>query len=229
MALMALMSWRGLDGMARTQAALRERSDQVAALQTVLLQWQADLDAITPTPDTVALDWNGRALRLTRRGTLGPGDGLRVVAWSRRALADGASWWLRWESQPVSTRAQWQNAWDQAGAWAQNPGADARQQEVAIAPVLDWQVVYFRNNAWTNALSSAAGTQAASAAPADPIAAAIAGAAPAANAGASALQASGTPDLPDGVRLVLTLPPGRAIAGQLVRDWVNPSLGGGKS
>ncbi len=234
MALMAILSWRGLDGMARTQSILRERSDQVAALQTGLLQWQADLDAITETPHTVALDWDGRALRLTRRGTQGPGDGLRVVAWSRRALADGASWWLRWESQPVTTREQWQDAWNQAAAWAQNPGADARQREVAIAPLLDWQVVYFRNNAWTNALSSAAGTaQATTGATSDAVAAAVGGATAGAAAGTGVPPAPGAtaapPELPDGVRLVLSLPPGRAIAGQLVRDWVNPTVGGGKS
>jgi general secretion pathway protein J len=35
--------------------------------------------------------------------------------------------------------------------------------------------------------------------------------------------------LPDGVRLVLQLPAGRAISGQLTRDWVRPTVGGGKS
>jgi general secretion pathway protein J len=234
MALMAILSWRGLDGMARTQSILRERSDQVAALQTGLLQWQADLDAIAQTPHTVALDWDGRALRLTRHGTQGPGDGLRVVAWSRRTLANGVGWWLRWESLPVTTREQWQDAWNQAAAWAQSPGADARQHEVAIAPLLDWQVVYFRNNAWTNALSSAAGTaQATSNVPPDANAAAIGGVTPGAAAGTGVspgfAAAAAPPELPDGVRLVLNLPPGRAIAGELVRDWVNPTVGGGKS
>lgn len=231
MALMALMSWRGLDGMARTQTALKERADQVAALQTGLLQWQADLDAIQQTPRTVALDWNGRALRITRRGTQGPGDGLRVVAWSRRAEADGANWWLRWESPPVTTRGEWRQAWAEADTWAQNPGIDARRREVAIAPMLDWQIVYYRNNTWTNPLSSDAGAALASRAntgilvsglPA-PLAGSTAGAV------AAALAVVAVPTLPDGVRLVLTLPAGRAVAGTLVRDWVNPAVGGGKT
>ena len=239
MALMALLSWRGLDGMARTQATLRERADQVAALQTGLLQWQADLDAITQTPHTVALDWDGRALRMTRRGTQGPGDGLRVVAWSRRVLEDGAGWWLRWESAPVTTRGDWESAWQEAASWAQNPGADARRGEVAIAPLLDWQIVYFRNNAWTNALSSDAGAGLATGGTtgnggqtAAPAAGSIAGAIAAALATAASPQpgaAATAPTLPDGVRLVLSLPPGRAIAGTLQRDWVNPTVGGGKS
>jgi general secretion pathway protein J len=35
--------------------------------------------------------------------------------------------------------------------------------------------------------------------------------------------------LPDGVRLVLQLPPGETISGTLTRDWVRPTLSGGKS
>jgi general secretion pathway protein J len=37
-----------------------------------------------------------------------------------------------------------------------------------------------------------------------------------------ALRSAGT--LPDGVRLILQLPPGRAISGRLQRDWVRPTL-----
>ena len=35
--------------------------------------------------------------------------------------------------------------------------------------------------------------------------------------------------VPDGVRLVMTLPPGQALSGVITRDWVRPTLGGGKS
>ena len=35
--------------------------------------------------------------------------------------------------------------------------------------------------------------------------------------------------IPDGVRLVLTLPEGQAISGVIQRDWVRPTVGGGKS
>jgi general secretion pathway protein J len=36
-------------------------------------------------------------------------------------------------------------------------------------------------------------------------------------------------NLPDGVRLVLVLPPGQAISGKLTRDWIRPNFGGNKS
>ena len=46
MALLAIVSWRGLDGMVRAQQITRERADAVLELQTVLAQWGADLDAM---------------------------------------------------------------------------------------------------------------------------------------------------------------------------------------
>ena len=44
MALMALMAWRGIDGMLRTQTGLQNRADDIRTLQAGLAQWQTDLD-----------------------------------------------------------------------------------------------------------------------------------------------------------------------------------------
>ena len=84
MALLAVLSWRGLDGMARSQAQTSQRADEVLNLQAGLDQWKVDLDSLTQTPQIGSLDWDGRVLRLTRRATTGS-DGLIVVAWTRRA------------------------------------------------------------------------------------------------------------------------------------------------
>jgi general secretion pathway protein J len=46
---------------------------------------------------------------------------------------------------------------------------------------------------------------------------------------AAAAIAAMAPTIPEGVRLVLVLPPGGALAGELNRDWVRPTVGGGKS
>ena len=201
MALMAALSWRGLDGMTRAQTQMRQHSDAVLALQAALAQWGADLDALASQPNTPSLDWDGRALRILRRGTATPGEGLRVVAWSRRTI-DGTGQWLRWQSPPLTTRGELQLAWQKAAAWAQNPSAQERQREVRIAPLDQWQIFYYRSDAWSNPLSSA-GT---------------------ASEGKVATDLS----IPDGVRLVLTLSPGQAISGLVTRDWVRPSVGGGK-
>jgi len=154
------------------------------------------------------MDWDSRGLRLLRRNTLSPGDGLLVVAWSRRSI-DGQGQWLRWQSLPVRTRKDQQAAWARAALWAQNPGDEEKKLEVRITPLTQWEIFYFRNDAWTNPLSSADAAKAAATAPASP---------------------ATPPDTqPDGVRLVLTLPEGEAISGVLTRDWVRPPMGGGKS
>ena len=60
MALMAVLSWRGLDGISRSQQSLQQRSDELLTLQATLTQWGADLDAMTNQPDLPGLDWDGR-------------------------------------------------------------------------------------------------------------------------------------------------------------------------
>ena len=201
LALMAALSWRGLDGMTRAQTQMRQHSDAVLTLQAGLAQWGADLDALATQPNTPSLDWDGRALRLLRASTATPGEGLRVVAWSRRMI-DGAGQWLRWQSPPLTTRAELQLAWQQAALWGQNPSEDARTREVRVAALDQWQIFYFRDNAWSNPLSSAGAT--------------------------SAPQAATVALIPDGVRLELTLSAGQAISGRVTRDWVRPTLGSGK-
>ncbi|MGJ7510793.1 PulJ/GspJ family protein [Variovorax sp. GT1P44] len=191
MALLALMSWRGLDGMARSQALNRERGDAVLTLQTTLSQWGADLDATVALSQIRAMDWNGRVLRLTRRSTGGAAQ-VYVVGWTLSADAAGNGHWRRWQSPGFTTRAEWQLAWDRAAAWAENGSNEARDAQVDLMPAVDWQIYYFRNDSWSPAVSAEAlGTN--------------------------------TP-LPDGVRLVLSLPPGPALSGLITRDWVRPSV-----
>jgi general secretion pathway protein J len=203
MALMALLSWRGLDGMTRTQTQLQTRADALLTLQAGLTQWGTDLDALVQLPQTPALDWDGRALRLTRRSPAGADEAVLVVAWARRD--DGAGtpggYWLRWQSPPLVTRGEVQAALQQATLWAQNPGDDLKQREVRISPLAQWSVFYYRGGAWSNPLSSDAATSPPQIAP----------------------------SLPDGVRLVLTLPEGQPLSGVLTRDWMRPTQGGGKS
>ena len=209
LALMAGLSWRGLDGMSRAQTQLQQRADTVLTLQAGLSQWAADLDAMIQLPNTPAVDWDGRALRIVRRSTASSGEGLLIVAWSRREI-DGAGQWLRWQSPPVQTRGDLQTAWARAAQWAQNASEEDKKLEVRVAALDQWKVFYFRADAWTNPLSSDSAavppppTRAASAAaPTDAV-------------------------LPDGVRLVLTLPPNDAFVGTLTRDWARLTLGGGK-
>jgi general secretion pathway protein J len=216
MAVMAVMSWQGLDGMARAQEQTRQRSNEVLALQMGLAQWTADLDALAQVPPTLSMDWDGRVLRLTRYNSASPTEGLVVVAWSRR-LVNGAGQWLRWQSPAVRTRSELQDAWQQATLWAQNPGQEEKKREVSVAPLEQWQFFYYRQNAWTNPLSSDTGST-----PSSTSGTALSSS----DMSATAQVNSG---IPDGVRLVLTLPASSALAGVITRDWARPNLGGNKS
>jgi general secretion pathway protein J len=206
MALLALLSWRGLDGMTRVQSQTQSNTDGVLALQAGLAQWQTDLDAIALQANVLGvsgLDYDGNVLRLTRRYVEAgdKGDSMRVVAWSQRVV-DNKTAWLRWQSEPVKTHTEMQKAWLQAKQWASNATEADKKSEVIVATIDKWQVFYYRNDAWVNALSGS-GTE-------------------------GLIPGSKPPDLPDGVRLILTLSPNQALVGNITRDWGRPSLGGGR-
>jgi general secretion pathway protein J len=225
MAILAVMSWRGLDGMSRAQTQTQARADDVLTLQAGLAQWGTDLDALVQMPSygaATTLDWNGQVFRMIRTAadaTLGTDSGLRVVAWTLRSSNDGAGQWLRWQSPLISNRSQLEESWLRAGLWAQNPNEESKRLEVAVLPVTEWQLFYFRADAWTNPQSSSVVTEQ----PPPPSGFVIGGTAPVVS----------TPPppavvIPDGVRLVLRLP-GGTFGGTITRDWARPTLGGGKS
>lgn len=213
LSLLAMLSWRALDGMVRTQSQTQARSDEVLALQVGLAQWNTDLDALIQLPQLRALEWNGRVLRLTR---IGPGkEGVVVAAWAQR-MVNGRGTWLRWQSPVLSTRGQVEEAWLRADNWSQNPGDAERAREVAITPLAEWQVFYYRNDAWVHPQSSDVPGARGQPAPPPP-------------QGPPAAPSATMPVLPDGVRLVLALPAGQAISGTLTVDWVSPRVAGSRS
>ena len=77
----------------------------------------------------------------------------------------------------------------------------ARAGEVRVIPLDDWRLQYFRDGDWREA------------APGDPQ--------------DTETHRPPTP-LPEGVRLVLSLPAGSPLAGPLTLDWVNPRVSGGR-
>lgn len=220
MALLALLSWRGIDGMVRVQDDMRTRMDGVVSLQTGLAQWAADLDAVVETAQVSGIDYDGRVLRLTRRDTTLADSPLRVVGWARRMIDNrhgGRGSWARWQSPPLRTQDELQDAWSRAQLWAQNASDAEKRREVAVAGLDEWQIFYYRNNSWSNPLSTAGDGGAPAPAAATGVPAAIV-------AGNSILA-----PLPDGIRLVLSLSPGQSLSNTLTKDWIRPILGGGKS
>lgn len=210
LALLALMSWRGIDGMARTQAHARAHVDALARVQSALGQWVADLDAMQDTGLVTPLDFDGAVLRLTRRDadeTALTSPGIRVIAWSRlAATADDPPRWARWQSPPLRQRDELMRAWERAAQWGRGSAVhdpDPRDSEVALFALDEWQLRYHRGGAWTNPLSAAGADDDADSAP--------------------GAVASGS--VPDGVRLTLLPAPGQALSGPITRDWVRPTLG----
>jgi general secretion pathway protein J len=189
MALLALMSWRGLEGMTRAQTITQTRGDAVLTLQTTLSQWSTDLDATVSLTQLQPIDWNGSVLRLTRRNSDITQPAVYVVAWALRTDAATGTQWRRWQSPPVVTRAEWQQAWERAASWAQDGATVTSGVELTLMPLESWQLGYFRNGAWSAAV------------------------------GADGMANT----IPDGVRLVLNLPPGTGLTGVLTRDWVRPT------
>nr|WP_315261204.1 prepilin-type N-terminal cleavage/methylation domain-containing protein [uncultured Limnohabitans sp.] len=214
MAVLAGLSWRGLDSLMRSRDITQVQVDKTAVLQTVLAQWQADLNAVQPVPSIAdaGVLWDGRTLRLTRRATVWRADGadagLWVVAWTLRD-----NQWLRWQSAPLQTRADLQQAWANAERWGQNPSADDAAYASTLIPIDAWQLTYFRGNAWTNPLSSAG------------------------NSDTNNNAVSGTPQtsttgqgaLPDAIRLQIDLPASTGVRGRITLDWVRPNFSNTKT
>ncbi len=205
LAAMTVISWRGIDGMVRSQQQAKAHSEATMVVQAALAQWSTDLNAIERVANTTPLDWNGSVLRITRRSSDITEQGVRVVAWSLRER-QGQRYWARWQSIPVSTVPDWQTAWELAANSANTADTNATQaQDTLLMPVRGWQLLYYRGNSWANPLSAGTVSQ-----PAD-------------------VNNPTTSTLPDGVRLSLDLPAPGALAGSLTIDWVNPLLGGNKS
>jgi general secretion pathway protein J len=210
MALLTMMSWRGLDAMLRVAQVTRDNSVSLSGLQMGLAQWAVDLAHVVETPEVHALDWDGHVLRMVRSSPIGSAEALLVVAWTQR-LAAGTQQWVRWQSAPVSQRDALINAWQQAAAWAQadrdmdaDSTDDRRGSAVAVTPLSTWQLAYYANGQWvlSNTLIGS-------------------------GSGRRALQANAVvanvSDSPEGLRLLLTLPSGGALAGRLTSDWFNPA------
>ena len=184
MSLLAVMAWQGVDGMVRARDASQQRLEATLRLNTALAQWQQDLASVQETPSVPALRFDGASLQLTRRTPAG----LQLIVWSLRGGR-----WLRWTGPAVTGNRELQDSWLRS---QQLQGAETAQV-VVLEGVSEWQVYFYRNNAWTNAQSSGDV------------------AAPPAGASGPARQV-----LPSGVRLLLTFAEGSAFRSGLTRDTV---------
>ena len=183
MAVIAAMGWQGVSAMARAREIGSATSERVLRLSALVGQWEQDLAAVYDSPQVPGLSFDGASLRLVRRLD----DGVAVVVWS---LREGV--WRRWTSAITTRQGDLQQAWL---ASQQLQGAEPGQLRL-LDGVREWQVYFWRGQAWTNAQSSG-DVQA--------LPAAIQ-ASGASGAGATTVQSV---KLPTGVRLQIELPEGR--------------------
>jgi general secretion pathway protein J len=192
MAIMSLMAWQGVDGIARSREANQVRLEQTMRLESVIAQWEQDLASLQESSAVPALTCDGQTVRLTRRTD----GGLQVIAWSLRPDTSG-SVWQRWAGPPVTTTTALQNSWLATQQFQGNEPGQLR----ALRGLDQWQVYFYQGNAWANCQSTGNVAAAASA----PL-------------GVPAQALPAVQALPSGVRLVLAFAPGSGLVGSIVRD-----------
>ncbi len=192
MSILALLAWRGIDGLVRARDSAKTHAENTLRLSAVLGQWEQDLRQLQRTPAAPVLRFDGAALRLTRRSP----EGLRIIVWT---LQEGALY--RWASPPLTSAQDLQTAWTRAQQWAVLKPQALRVLEEARS----WQVYYYRtgDSGWSNAQSSGN--------------AAAAAASSASDADDEDETTDAATAVPAGVRLLLELPQGK-----LTRDLQLP-------
>ena len=201
MSILATMAWQGVDGIVRARDASERQLQQTLRLNTVVAQWEQDLSQLQETDVVPTLGFDGVSLRLTRRTEAG----LQLVVWSLRprsslgAITNASrttatspvegSVWLRWAGPVTINRDQLQESWLMS---QQLQGNEPGQLQV-LDGVAQWQIYFYRGNAWTNAQSSGDSAPGTTFAPTRVV-------------------------LPTGVRVVLELAPGQPRQGSLTRD-----------
>jgi general secretion pathway protein J len=206
MSMISVMAWQGVDSITRTREASQARLESTLRINAVLAQWEYDLAALQETGLIPALSFDGASLRLTRRSD----QGIQLVTWSLRSMQaagvpenanQSSKTWLRWTSPPLTNSQQLQDQWQKS---QQLFGTEAKQVHTLVG-LQDWQVYFYRGNAWTNAQSSAGASVGV-----NPVVVQ--------NPGSSNGSAIQPQFLPSGVRLVLNFGPASGRVGTLTRD-----------
>lgn len=172
LAVMSVMAWRGVDGMARARDVTQAVMERGMRLNTVVEQFEQDLASIYDTGAVPPLAFDGATLRLAREAD----GGVQMVAWQLRAAK-----LQRWAGPVVTTVGALQDSWMSSQQLLGNESG----QLTLLEDVSAINIAFYRGNGWSNAQSTG-------------------------DVAAGAREA-----LPNGVRLVLTLP-----SGTLTRELV---------
>ena len=141
LSVLAASAWKGLDAISTARQVAEDNLQQTLRLQAVMTQFETDLAQVLDTQVTQGFQFDGAALRMTRRSP----SGVQVVVWS---LREGR--WHRWASAESTQVGGLQRAWQQS----QQLLGRERGTLVALRGVTQWQVFCFRNGAMSNCQSS---------------------------------------------------------------------------
>ena len=141
LSVLAASAWKGLDAIGNAREVADQNLQQTLRLQAVMTQFEADLAQVIDTRVVKAFQFDGAALRMTRRGS----GGVQVVVWSVR---EGR--WQRWGSDAATGVAGLERAWRQS----QQLLGRERGTLVALRGIAQWQVFCFRDGSVSNCQSS---------------------------------------------------------------------------
>lgn len=140
MAVLAAMSFRGIDALSHAREGAQTATDRTLKLNSGMSQFEYDMSQIVNTEVVQAIDFHGGTLRVTRRTP----DGIVLVVWS---LQGGR--WQRWASAPLVRIADLQEQWLRSQQWS----TLADRAVPILDNVTDFQVYCFRGG-WSNCQSS---------------------------------------------------------------------------
>jgi general secretion pathway protein J len=141
MAVMAAMAWQGVDAVLRSRDSGRDMIAACCCHPDVAME--TDLQSLhgdSGVPRSASMD--------ARRARCAAWT-VQLVVWSLTDAAGGGHW-QRWTSQAVTRVDDLQQAWLRS----QQLQGNEPQQLRLLDKVSDWQLYFYRGNAWTNAQSS---------------------------------------------------------------------------
>jgi general secretion pathway protein J len=141
LSVLAASAWKGLDAISTARQVAEDNLQQTLRLQAVMTQFETDLAQVLDTQTVQGFQFDGAALRMTRRSPAG----VQVVVWS---LREGR--WQRWASADATEVGGLQRAWRQS----QQLLGRERGTLVALRGVAQWQVYCFRGGVMGNCQSS---------------------------------------------------------------------------
>lgn len=141
MAIGAGLAWQGLAVILQAREGSRAVLDRTLRVNTIVVQWEQDLAALRDVSANVpAISFDGQTLRLLRQAE----GGVALVAWAVRGGK-----WQRWVGPTVTREGDLREAFERSHQLLGNEAA-----QLTLADASEFNVFFFRGNAWTNAQST---------------------------------------------------------------------------